>query len=64
MVTSKSLRMMIRLDGREHEKDLTHWREVNQVFLQVGRAQDWTKSVGEKVEGGDLFTFSNGGGIL
>ena len=58
MVTSKSFRMMVRLDGREHEKDL------NQVFLQVGRAQDWTKSVGEKVEGGDLFTFSNGGGIL
>ena len=60
MVTSKSFRMMIRLDGREHEKDLTHWREVNQVFLQVGRAEDWTKSVEEKVEGGSFY-FSYGG---
>ena len=43
--------MMVRLDGREHEKDLTHWKEVNQVFLQVTRAQDWTKSVREEVGG-------------
>ena len=63
MVTRKSLRMMVRLDGREHEKDLTHWREVNQVFLQVGRAQDWTKSVGEEVERRDFFTFFSNVGV-
>ena len=57
MVSSKSFRMMVRLDGREHEKDLTHWRKVNQVFLQVAEHRIGPRVLGKKWEGGFFYLF-------
>ena len=62
MVTSKSFRMMIRLDGREHEKDLTHWREVNQVFLQVAEHRIGPRVLGKKWKGEIFLPFQMEGG--
>ena len=49
--------MMVRLDGREHEKDLTHWKEVNQVFLQVAEHRIGPRVLGKKWEGGFFYLF-------